>query len=50
LSPTLGYPIAFALVDPDFAEPGTVVDIDVRGTSIPATVITPPFYSRKARA
>ena len=50
LSPTLGYPIAFALVEPDFAEPGTVVDIDVRGTAIPATVITPPFYSRKARA
>jgi aminomethyltransferase len=50
LSPTLGYPIAFALVEPDFAELGTVVDIDVRGTLIPATVITPPFYSRKARA
>lgn len=50
LSPTLGYPIAFALVEPDFAEPGTVVDIDVRGTAIAATVITPPFYSRKARA
>ncbi len=50
LSPTLGYPIAFALVEPEFTQPGTVVDIDVRGTAIPATVITPPFYSRKARA
>lgn len=50
LSPTLGYPIAFALVEPEFAEPGTVVDIDVRGSAIPATVITPPFYSRKAGA
>lgn len=49
LSPTLGYPIAFALVEPEFAEVGTVVDIDVRGTSIPATVVTLPFYSRKAR-
>jgi aminomethyltransferase len=50
LSPTLGYPIAFALVEPDFAELGTVVDIDVRGTAIPATVVSLPFYSRKARA
>jgi aminomethyltransferase len=50
LSPTLGYPIAFALVEPEFAETGTVVDIDVRGNAIPATVIIPPFYSRKARA
>lgn len=49
LSPTLGYPIAFALVEPDFAELGTVVDIDVRGTAIPATVISLPFYSRKAQ-
>jgi aminomethyltransferase len=50
LSPTLGYPIAFALVEPDFAEIGAVVDIDVRGTAIPATVVSLPFYSRKARA
>ena len=49
LSPTLGYPIAFALVEPDFAELGTVVDIDVRGTAIPATVISLPFYSRQAQ-
>lgn len=49
LSPTLGYPIAFALVEPDFAEIGTVVDIDVRGTAIPATVVSLPFYNRKAR-
>jgi aminomethyltransferase len=48
LSPTLGYPIAFALIEPDFAEIGSVVDIDVRGTAIPATVVSLPFYSRKA--
>jgi aminomethyltransferase len=50
LSPTLGYPIAFALIEPEFADLGTVVDIDVRGTAIPATVVSLPFYSRKARA
>lgn len=50
LSPTLGYPIAFALVEPEFAEPGTTVDIDVRGTDIPAVVVPLPFYSRKARS
>ncbi len=47
LSPTLGHPIALAYISPAFAEPGTVVDIDVRGTRIPAAVTTPPFYRRK---
>lgn len=50
LSPTLGYPIAFALVEPEFAEPGTTIDVDVRGTTIPAVVVPLPFYSRKARS
>jgi aminomethyltransferase len=47
LSPTLGYPIAMALIHPDLAEPGTTVYLDVRGTRIPATVVALPFYSRK---
>ncbi|PZQ88100.1 MAG: glycine cleavage system aminomethyltransferase GcvT [Leifsonia xyli] len=47
LSPTLGHPIAMALVDPGLAAVGTTVFIDVRGTRIPATVVTLPFYSRK---
>lgn len=50
LSPTLGYPIAFALVEPEFAEPGTSIDVDVRGTDVPAVVVPLPFYSRKARS
>lgn len=50
LSPTLGYPIAFALVEPEFTEPGTSIDVDVRGTDIPAVVVPLPFYSRKARS
>lgn len=47
LSPTLGHPIAMAYVHPDHTEPGTVLDLDVRGTRIPATVTTLPFYSRE---
>ena len=47
LSPTLGHPIALAYVDPGFAEPGTPLFIDVRGTRIPATVTPTPFYRRK---
>ena len=50
LSPTLGYPIAFALVEPEFTEPGTTIDVDVRGSDIPAVVVPLPFYSRKARS
>ena len=48
LSPTLGYPIAMAYVDPAFTEPGTEVLIDVRGTRIPASVVALPFYKRDA--
>ncbi len=47
LSPTLGHPIALAFVDPQSSTPGTALAIDVRGTRIPATVTTLPFYSRK---
>jgi aminomethyltransferase len=47
LSPTLGHPIAMAYVSPELAEPGTVLEIDVRGTRIPASVVALPFYSRK---
>ena len=47
LSPTLGTPIAMAFVDPQYSEPGTVLDLDVRGTRIPATVTALPFYKRE---
>lgn len=47
LSPTLEHPIAMAFVDPQFSEPGTRLDIDVRGTRIPATVTALPFYKRE---
>jgi aminomethyltransferase len=46
LSPTLGHPIAMALVPPALAAAGTPLFIDVRGTSVPATVTDLPFYRR----
>ncbi|MDF2823013.1 MAG: gcvT, partial [Mycobacterium sp.] len=46
LSPTLGYPIALAYVDAALAEPGTEVDVDIRGSKQPFTVARTPFYRR----
>lgn len=48
LSPTLGHPIAMAYVDRAVAEPGTELALDVRGTRLPATVTSLPFYRRSA--
>ncbi|MEX1170607.1 MAG: glycine cleavage system aminomethyltransferase GcvT [Chloroflexota bacterium] len=48
LSPTLAVPIAMAYVAPGDAEPGTVVDVEIRGARVPARVVTMPFYRRKA--
>lgn len=47
LSPTLGYPIAMALIDPAHREVDTEVHLDVRGTMIPARVVPLPFYRRR---
>lgn len=44
-SPTLGHGIALAFLAPD-VEPGTAVEVDVRGTAVPATVVETPFYKR----
>jgi aminomethyltransferase len=49
LSPTLGHPVAMAFVDPDCADGGQVLHIDVRGTAIPGTVTALPFYRRATR-
>jgi aminomethyltransferase len=46
LSPTLGYPIAMAYVDPAAVENGLPLFIDVRGTLIPASITQLPFYKR----
>ncbi|MGN7151380.1 glycine cleavage system aminomethyltransferase GcvT [Arthrobacter sp. SAFR-179] len=46
-SPTLGYPVAMAYVDVEFAEAGTVLDIDLRGKPERFEVVNLPFYKRQ---
>lgn len=46
LSPTLGYPIAMAFIASKLAEPGNELEVDVRGTRLPMTVVKLPFYKR----
>jgi aminomethyltransferase len=46
-SPTLGVPIAMAYVTPGDAEPGTVVDVEIRDARVPARVVPLPFYRRQ---
>jgi len=46
-SPTLGYPIAMAYVDVEFAAPGTAVDVDLRGKAERFEVVGLPFYKRQ---
>jgi aminomethyltransferase len=50
LSPTLGVPVSLAYVDPDFAEVGTLLHLDVRGTRVPASVVRLPFYQREKQS
>lgn len=45
-SPTLGVPIAMAMVHPSVSAEGTSVDIDVRGRRESMVVSALPFYSR----
>ena len=47
LSPTLGHPIAMAYVDPAYAEPGTELAVDIRGTRLAYRTTALPFYRRK---
>ena len=46
-SPTLGRPIAMAYVRADLADPGTDVEVDIRGRREPAQITKLPFYSRR---
>ena len=46
-SPTLGYPVVLAYVDVAFAEPGTSLDVDLRGKAEPFEVVALPFYKRQ---
>ncbi len=46
-SPTLGYPVAMAYVDVECTEPGTALDIDLRGKTEAFEVVALPFYKRQ---
>jgi aminomethyltransferase len=46
LSPTLGYPVSMAYVDPEHSEPGTELQVDIRGRTEAVTVVALPFYKR----
>ncbi len=48
-SPTLKKPIAMGYVPPEFAEPGTEVQVDVRGRLEPARIVKLPFYRRNSK-
>jgi len=45
-SPTLGYGIGLAYVRADCAEPGTGLELEVRGGRVPVEVVKKPFYKR----
>jgi glycine cleavage system T protein (aminomethyltransferase) len=45
-SPTLGHGIATAYVPVALAEPGTVLEVSIRGKTTEATVTRPPFVTR----
>jgi aminomethyltransferase len=47
LSPSLGTGIGMAYLPTDRAEPGTRIEIDVRGRARPAVVKTKPLYKRE---
>lgn len=44
---TLGAPIAMAMVDASFREPGTALAVDVRGKALPVTVTKTPFVPQR---
>ena len=46
-APTLNRAIGMGYVPPSLSEPGSKIDIDIRGKTSPAQVVSLPFYSRK---
>ncbi len=47
-SPTLGHPIALAYVDREHSEPGTALQVDIRGKNVDVEVVATPFYRRSS--
>lgn len=48
-SPTLGHPVAMGYVPPELSQPGTQLEIDIRGHREPARVVKLPFYRRSGK-
>jgi aminomethyltransferase len=48
-SPSLGEAIAMAYVPTEDATPGTMLDVVIRGSAVPAEVVPLPFYRRSGR-
>lgn len=46
LAPSLGVAVALAYLDRDQAQPGHVVEVEVKGSRLPATVTPLPFYKQ----
>ncbi|MCU0728343.1 MAG: hypothetical protein MUE73_21580 [Planctomycetes bacterium] len=46
--PTLGFPIALAMLKRKHLEPGTVLETDAGGATVPARVVPPGEWSRDA--
>ena len=42
-SPTLGHPVALGYVGPSWAEPGTTLEVEIRGRRVDARVVNTPF-------
>ena len=47
-SPTLGHCIGLAYVAPEFATPGTELEVQIRGRGVEARVVKTPFVSRRS--
>ena len=47
MSPSLGVGIGMAFLPPEKAEPGTQIEIDVRGKARPAEVRSKPLYTKE---
>jgi aminomethyltransferase len=48
MSPTLGVAVAMAYVAPGHVQPGTMLDVEIRGARVAAEVVPLPFYKRPA--
>lgn len=46
-SPTLNVPIAMALIDKEYKEVGTKLEVEVRGRRIEAEIVRLPFYKKQ---